>query len=174
MAGGGGRARLSCHPGRGRVGCSPFSRTPAGRSTAAPAAPGSGGRNTQTPPPGSHRALLPAHAPPPPSLECPPTPPSTLHPSLLYSRPSAPKRKSWGGVGWSEAGWGEAGWGGVSSWRGGWARTEKSSREARMEIPRMGKKKPKKQKTTSLPAAKVFWAAARPPPPAGASLLSSS
>lgn len=58
----------------------------------------------------------------------------------------------------------------MSSWRGGWARTEESSREARVEIPEMGREK----KITSLPAAKVFWAAARPPPPAGASLLSSS
>ena len=140
MAGGGGRARLSCRPGRGCVGCSPLSSTLVGRSRATPAAPGSGGHNTQTPPSGSPRELLPAHAPRPPSPECPPTPPSTLQPRLLYSRPSAPKRKSWGGVGWSEAGWGEAGWGGVSSWRGGWARTEESSRESRMEIPQMGEK----------------------------------
>nr|CAI9691701.1 unnamed protein product [Rangifer tarandus platyrhynchus] len=47
------------------------------------------------------RALLgcfsPHTPPPPPSPECPPTPPSSLQPGLLYSRPSAPKRKSWGG-----------------------------------------------------------------------------
>ncbi|CAI9152852.1 unnamed protein product [Rangifer tarandus platyrhynchus] len=57
------------------------------------------------------RALLgcfsPHTPPPPPSPECPPTPPSSLQPGLLYSRPSAPKRKSWGGVEWGGVGWSE-------------------------------------------------------------------
>lgn len=125
LAGGGGRALLSCHPGRGRAGCSSArparSPTQARPSRAAPAAPGSGDHDSQS-------SLLDffgrfsAHAPCP---ECPPTPPSSLRPLFLFL--SLPFQNTNPRVGWGRGG----------SWRGGWARTEESSREARMEIPKM-------------------------------------
>lgn len=68
-------------------------------SRAAPAAaPGSGGRDTQPPPPGFSRCF-PAHAPRP---ECPPTPPSSLRPLLpFFPLPDRPRQSAnpWVGLG---------------------------------------------------------------------------